>query len=136
MVPHHPTTKPFPYLYSLVEEKKNTLQCIKVTAVMGPIFSDEIPFCLFFKAIFVQLFLLISTDILRPQYGSWNGCFIIVKEFLENKHNVINNQIIVIFYTPFIYNCHSWIEIWKCNMPVQHTVEKFPTLLSLLTMAK
>ena len=27
---------------------------------------------------------------------------IIVKEFLNNKYNVINNQIIVIFYTPFI----------------------------------
>ena len=43
---------------------------------------------------------------------------IIMKKFLENKDNVINNQIIVIFYPPFIYNCQSWIENWKCNMPV------------------
>ena len=45
----------------------------------------------------------------------------IVKDFLKNKNNVINNQIIVIFYTPFTNNCQSQIEIWKCNMPVQHT---------------
>ena len=32
---------------------------------------------------------------------------IIVKEILENKNNVINNQIIVIFYTAFTYNCQS-----------------------------
>ena len=43
---------------------------------------------------------------------------IIEKKFLENKNNVINNQI-VIFYAPFTYNC----IIWKCNMPVQHTTE-------------
>ena len=34
---------------------------------------------------------------------------IIVKKFLENKNNVINDQIIVIFYTPFTYYCQSWI---------------------------
>ena len=33
---------------------------------------------------------------------------IMVKEFLKNSNNVINNQIIVIFYTPFTYNCQSW----------------------------
>ena len=60
---------------------------------------------------------------LRPQYGPGMVASIIVKEFLENKNNVINNQIIIIFYTPFTYNCQSWIEIWKCNMPVQHTTE-------------
>ena len=52
---------------------------------------------------------------------------IIVKEFLKNKNNVINNQIIVIFYTPFTNQiivifytpftiCQSWIEILKCNI--------------------
>ena len=48
---------------------------------------------------------------------------IIVKEILKNKNNVINNQIIVIFYTQFTYNCHNWLEIWKCNTSVQHTTE-------------
>ena len=48
---------------------------------------------------------------------------ITLKKFLENKNNVINNQIIVIFYTPGTYNCQSLIEIWKRNMPVQHTTE-------------
>ena len=48
--------------------EKITSQYVKVIAVVDPILP-------FFEAIFVQLVLLISTDILRPQYGSWNGCF-------------------------------------------------------------
>ena len=32
---------------------------------------------------------------------------IVVKKFLKNKNNVINNQIIVIFYTPFSNNFQS-----------------------------
>ena len=48
---------------------------------------------------------------------------IIVKKFIENKNNVINNQIIVIFYTLFTYNCKRWIEAWKCNEHVQHTTK-------------
>ena len=49
--PHHPIANPSPPLFLFLGrgERENALQYIKVLAVLDPTFSDEIPFCLFFK---------------------------------------------------------------------------------------